>query len=237
MTRFDDEPRFRDRGDAGERLAAVLQRLRPERPVVLGLPRGGIPVAAVVARRLEAPLDVLLVRKIGAPAQPEFAVGAVADGVQWLDEPTIRRLAIPMAAIERIVTAETEELERRQRTYRGARPPVDVRGRTAVVVDDGLATGATARAAIRSLRRRGPARIVFAVPVGAPDSLARLRAEADEVVCLVAPAEFRAVGMWYRDFSPTSDAEVIALLDEAAKRAPSAAGPDDQHVAGGPFEH
>lgn len=230
------EAPFRDRVHAGQQLAAALARLGADQPIVLGLPRGGVPVAAEVARRLDAPLDVLLVRKIGAPAQPEFAVGAIADGVRFLDEGLIARLGIPTSAVERVVAVESGELARRQTLYRGARPPLPVRDRTVIVIDDGLATGATARAAIRSLRARGPARIVFAAPVGAPDSVARLRAEADEVICLLTPDDFRAVGMWYRDFSPTTDQEVIRLLDEAAARTGLRSGPNDEHVAGSPLE-
>jgi predicted phosphoribosyltransferase len=211
---------FRDRADAGRLLASTLEGQRLERPVVLGMARGGVPVAAEVARRLAAPLDVLVVRKLGAPGQPEFAIGALAEGVTHIDESTVRMLGVPRDVLDRLVAAETAERERREVVYRKGRPPLDLAGRTVIVVDDGLATGASARAAIMSLRRRGPARIVFAAPVCAPESAAALRDVADAVVCVESPRDFRAVGHWYEDFSPTADAEVVTLLEEAAQTAP-----------------
>jgi putative phosphoribosyl transferase len=209
------ERRFVDRNDAGRRLAAKLGRVRGERPVVLGIPRGGVPVAAEVARALGAPLDVAVVCKLGAPQNRELAVGALAEGgVQVLSGRTARAaLGISDAALQALLARAQRELSAQLRRYRGVRSPVGLGGRTAILVDDGLATGHSARAALRSLRRRGAARVVLAVPVAAPESVRALRAEADEVVCVHMPAEMCAVGLWYEDFSPTPDAEVAALLE------------------------
>jgi len=206
--------RFADRRDAGRRLAQALGRYRSVQPVVLGLPRGGVPVAAEVARELGAPLDVLVVRKLGAPGHPEFAVGAVASGATVLHDDVVRQLGIPQEYLDRVIAQEQEELARRERAYRGSRPAVDVRGRTVILVDDGLATGATAEAAIRVLRAQGAGPIVLAVPVSAPDTLRRLTPLVDDLVCLSAPLGFRAVSLSYDDFSPTSDDEVLACLHE-----------------------
>ena len=207
--------RFQDRHDAGRRLAALLEHLRGERPLVVGIPRGGVPVAAEVASALGAPLDVAVVRKIGAPQNPEFAIGALAEGgVHVLSEQIVRSLGLSDAELETLMARVDRELGERVRRYRGAREPAELTGRTVILVDDGLATGSTALAAVRSLRKRGAARVILAVPVGAPESLAVLRAEADEVVCVEAPADLWAVGYWYEDFRPTSDEEVAALLDE-----------------------
>ncbi len=207
---------FRDRHDAGRQLAVALERFRADRPVVLGLPRGGVPVAAEVARALDAPLDVLVVRKIGVPWQPEFAIGAMGEGVVKLDQALIRRMGISFDDVHEVVDRESRELERRIRVYRAVRAPIEVTDRPVIVVDDGLATGFTARAAIEVLRRHRPSRVVFAAPVCAPDSARRLAGVVDEVVCLRQPGDFRAVGRWYRDFSPTAEAEVVALLEEAS---------------------
>jgi putative phosphoribosyl transferase len=213
---------FRDRYDAGRRLAAMLERYRNERPVILGLPRGGVVVGYEVARALDAPLDVLIVRKLGVPGAEEVAMGAVAAGATLLDADLVARLGISQAAIAEIVRRETEEMSRRERAYRGARAPVEVAGRTAIVVDDGLATGATAQAAVRSLRHRAPRRIVFAAPICSRDGAAALRAVADEVECLECPPVMQAVGWWYQDFSPTTDAEVVKCLHQAeATRVPA----------------
>ena len=217
-----EEVRFRDRHDAGRRLAALLGDLREEHPLVVGIPRGGVPVAAEVASALGAPLDVAVVRKIGAPRNPEFAIGALAEGgVHVLSQRVVRALRLSDVELERLIARVALELEERLRRYRGGREPVDLTGRTAILVDDGLATGSSALAAVRSLRKRGAARVVLAVPVGAPESLAAMRAEADDVVCVEAPADLWAVGYWYEDFSPTSDEEVAALLAEHADAAPS----------------
>ncbi|MEV6838289.1 phosphoribosyltransferase family protein [Streptomyces sp. NPDC051133] len=209
--------RFRDRAEAGRELAGLLTDLRAKGdladPVVLALPRGGIAVAEPVARALDAPLDVLVVRKIGAPHHEEFAVGAlVADDPPLFDADTLDRLGLTEDSLAPVVDRERRELRRREERYRGDRPPPDLAGRTVIVVDDGLATGATARAALRHVRRRGPAHLVLAVPVGAPDSLDSLAAEADTVLCPHRPAGFMAVGQWYDDFEQLTDSEVLAAL-------------------------
>lgn len=212
---------FTDRADAGSRLAARLEVYRREQPVVIGLPRGGVVVAAEVARALNAPLDVLVVRKLGAPNYPEFAIGAIARGETVLNE-EVDPASLPPGYLDRLIAAETRELERREVLYRGGNAAVPVAGRTVLVVDDGLATGSTAAAAVRALRRAGPRRIVLAVPVAAPDSAERLARIADEVVCLHTPPEFRAVSLWYRSFGQTSDEEVVDLLARARHPAPAA---------------
>ncbi|GGL64580.1 phosphoribosyltransferase [Streptomyces fumigatiscleroticus] len=209
--------RFRDRRQAGQLLARELAQLRdrgvlPD-PVVLALPRGGVAVAGEVARALGAPLDVLVVRKIGAPFQEEFGVGAIAgDDDPLYDTRALDRLRLDEAALAPVVARERAELRRREERYRQGRPALDLRGRTAIVVDDGLATGWTARAALRSLRRRGPARTVLAVPVCAPESARAMRGEADVVVCPHRPAAFRAVGLWYEDFEQLTDEDVLKVL-------------------------
>lgn len=204
---------FHDRRDAGRKLAELLESYRGERPVVVGIPRGGVPVAAEVARALEAPLDVTIVRKIGAPQNPEFAIGALAEGgVHVLHDEAVRMLGLSDASMRaRIAETEHELLDGVLR-YRGAQAPVELRGRTAIVVDDGLATGSSVLAAIRSLRKRGAARVVLAVPVAASESAKRLRQDADEVVCVEQPDDLWAVGLWYEDFRPTTDEEVVRLL-------------------------
>jgi len=212
---------FRDRREAGRRMGETLSGLRGLRPIVLGLPRGGVPVAAEVARALDAPLDVILVRKIGAPNQPEFAVGALASGVLHLDEDTLRELAIGERELAPIIHEEAEELARQERLYRGDRPPLDVRDRAVIVVDDGLATGQTAMAALTVLRRLGARYLILAIPVGGPDTRARLAGYADDVICLSCPTAFHAVSQGYRDFSATTDAEVLASLEASSPRVPS----------------
>jgi predicted phosphoribosyltransferase len=214
--------RFRDRRHAGQVLgwrlidAGMLERY-PEPRVVLGLPRGGVPVAAQVARVLGAPLDVFLVRKLGFPGHEELAMGAIASGgVRVLNDEVITMLSIPASAIEETAREERAELERRERAYRDGRAAAEVSGRVVLLVDDGLATGSTMKAAVQAVRARAPARIVVAVPVGAPQSCAELAAIADEVVCARQPERFAAVGQWYADFEQTSDAEVRALLRERA---------------------
>jgi putative phosphoribosyl transferase len=205
--------RFRDRRDAGRRLAARLERLREERPVVLGMPRGGMPVAAEVARALGAQLDVAVVRKLGAPRNPEFAIGAVAEGgVHVLGDEAVRKLGISESALQELTAHAEDELAEELGRYRGEREPVPLAGRTAILVDDGLATGRSALAAIRSLRIRGAARVILAVPVAAGESVAALREEVEEVVCVKMPREMWAVGFWYEDFTAIGDEEVAALL-------------------------
>jgi predicted phosphoribosyltransferase len=215
--------RFENRQDAGRRLAAALEPYRSERPLVLALPRGGVPIGLEIARVLDAPLEVLAVRKIGAPGHPEFAIGAIAAGVTMLHDEVISQLGIPRAQVARIIEQETRELERRDALYREGRPAAEVRDRTVIIVDDGLATGASATAAVRAIRSRQPKQVIFAVPVGAAESVAALRREADKVVCLTIPPDFRAVSLWYDDFSPTSDAEVMECLARARTSAASAA--------------
>ncbi|MEP7226331.1 MAG: phosphoribosyltransferase [Gemmatimonadales bacterium] len=209
---------FRDRTEAGQVLAARLEKYagKPD-VIVLALPRGGVPVAYEVARALHAPMDIFVVRKLGIPGQEELAMGAVATGgVRVLNDQVVRGLSIPDYVIDAVVRWETEELKRRERVYRGDRPPPDVRGKTVVLVDDGLATGSTMLAAVRALRQQGPARIVVAVPVASPDTCELLKAHVDEVVCAATPEPFYAVGLWYRDFSQTTDEEVRELLQRTA---------------------
>jgi len=212
-----DDIVFKDRRDAGRRLAALLEPWRREQPVVLGIARGGVPVAAEVAKALDAPLDVAVVRKIGAPQNPEFAIGAVAeDGVHVLSGGTVRALGLSDKALSALIARAEQELQRRLGRFRGTREPLPLTGRTAILVDDGLATGRSALAAVRSLRRRGAARVVLAAPVASPSAAAALRDEADQVVCVEIPDDLWAVGYWYEDFRPTSDEEVAELLAVSA---------------------
>ena len=209
-----------DRGDAGRRLAERLAPYKGERPVVFALPRGGVPVGAEVARSLGAPLEVVVSRKLGAPDQPEFGIGAVAPGdVRVLNERAVRVLGIPEDYLERVTERESAEVERRLRLFRGDRPYPDLEGRTAILVDDGLATGVTARAALRTLRRMEPERLVLAVPVCAPQTAALIRPEADDLLCLIAPTDLKAIGLWYESFEQVPDEEVIRMLEEARHRA------------------
>jgi predicted phosphoribosyltransferase len=211
--------RFHDRREAGRQLAARLTAYanRPD-VLVLALPRGGVPVAYEVARALGAPLDVFIVRKLGVPGYEELAMGAVATGgVRVLNDQIVRGLDIPEYMIDAVTTRERQELARRERLYRGDRPPPDVHGRTVILVDDGLATGATMHAAIAALRQQQPARIVVAVPTASREVCDAFRAEADDVVCAITPEPFQAVGLWYEDFSQTSDEEVRDLLARAAR--------------------
>jgi len=209
--------RFRNRTDAGRRLATVLSPYADRADVlVLALPRGGVPVAFEVARTLNVPLDVFIVRKLGVPGHEEFAMGAIASGgVRLVDEAVVRELRIGAREVELVAQAEQEELERRERQYRGARPLPDIAGRTVIVVDDGLATGASMRVAVAALRQEHPARIVVAVPIAPPETCDMLRADADDVVCAVTPEPFYAVGLWYEDFEQTTDDEVHHLLERA----------------------
>jgi putative phosphoribosyl transferase len=209
---------YRDRREAGRYLATKLADYagRPD-VLVLGLPRGGVPVAYEVARALGAPLDVFLVRKLGVPGRKELAFGAIATGgVRLLNADVVRGLRIPPEVIDQIAAAERAELERREREYRGNRPAPDVRARTVILVDDGLATGASMRAAVAALRQGHPARIVVAVPIAAPSTCEEFQDEVDEVVCARTPEPFYAVGLWYDDFSQTTDEEVRDLLRRAA---------------------
>jgi putative phosphoribosyl transferase len=212
---------FVDRGDAGRRLGRRLQHLRAEDVVVLGLPRGGVPVAAEVASALGAALDVIMVRKLGAPQEPELAMGAIGEGdVRVFMSETVRRAGVTddeMASVER---RERAELERRARLFRGERTPVSMAGRTAVVVDDGIATGSTARAACQVARAQGAARVVLAVPVAPFDWVLGLHDVADELIALATPRPLRAVGEWYIDFSQSSDQEVVACLRSAGAVSP-----------------
>lgn len=221
---FGDPARFADRADAGRQLAERLRHLEGRPLVVLGLPRGGVAVAYEVATALGAPLDVIVSRKLGAPQQPELAIGAIAGGARVLRSDVIAALGISGEELERITAREqarADELERRLRRERG---PLDVSGRVAIVVDDGLATGATALAAVRAVRRRGPSRTVLAVPVAPAESVEELGREVDEVVVVHRPRDFRAVGLWYESFAQITDDEVEAMLDERA----TARGASDQ---------
>lgn len=208
---------YRNRSEAGRLLAAELGRYKSGRDVlVLGLARGGLPVASEVASFLDAPLDVLVVRKLGAPIQPELAIGAIAaDGTRVLNEEIIRDLAISADSIDLITQREQAEVERRERAYRSGRPPLDLKDHIVILVDDGLATGSTMLAAVRFARQRSPKKVVLAVPVGSIQALEMLRAEVDECVCLATPEWFNAVGEWYRDFPQVTDAEVKTLLDRS----------------------
>lgn len=214
---FDPHP-FRDRHDAGRQLAAALMHLKDEHPVVLALPRGGVPVAYEVARALDAPLDVLLVRKIGAPGHPELGLGAVIDGqhpLRVMNDDLVRMVDPPPGYIEAEEARQLDEIERRRKLYCGARPPLTLQGRTVIVVDDGIATGGTLKTALAALSRSGARRLIFAVPVAPERVLADMRQETglDEGVCLLAPKSFRAVSLYYADFDQTSDEEVVELLN------------------------
>lgn len=216
--------RFKDRMEAGRRLAEDLQRYADRDDViVLGLPRGGVPVAFEVARALNAPLDVFVVRKLGLPGHDELAMGAVASGgIRFVDEALTTELGISDDAIARTAAEEQEELQRRERAYRGPRAEARLEGRTVLVVDDGLATGSSMQAATLALGAQGPARLVVAVPVGARAACDAFRDSVDEVVCCMTPEPFRAVGLWYEDFSQTTDEEVRQLLDRAERELPAA---------------
>jgi predicted phosphoribosyltransferase len=210
---------FADRREAGRLLADELRQYAGQLGLlVLGLPRGGVPVAYEVARALEAPLDVCVVRKLGVPGREEIAMGAIATGGgRVLNRNLIEQLEIPMSLVENVTVLERRELERRERLYRGARPSPDIRGRTVIVVDDGLATGATMFAAVGALRQQGPASIIVAAPVGSLDACAALRSAADACVCVLTPEPLQAIGMWYADFGQTTDEEVRALLADAER--------------------
>lgn len=219
-------PVFADRVEAGRRLADRLARLARKKVVVLGLPRGGVPIAEVVAERLHAPLDVFVVRKVGAPGNPEYALGAVAEGgTVLLDLPRLRQLGLEPSDLDAEVRRQQAEVEQRVRRYRGHRPPPDVDGKWVVLIDDGLATGATAKAAVRALKLRRPEHLVLAVGVASVEAFDELSREADEVVCPCVPARFYAVGEWYRDFSEVTDEQVLAILARQATTKLPSAGP------------
>ncbi|HEX3584093.1 MAG TPA: phosphoribosyltransferase [Thermoanaerobaculia bacterium] len=208
-------PPFADRVEAGRLLGEEVVRRIGKRAdaIVLALPRGGVPVGYEVARALGAPLDVFIVRKLGVPGQEELAMGAIASGgVRVLNDEVLSFVPVSPRTIEAVAERETRELERREKAYRGNRPPLDVEGKTVVIVDDGLATGSTMRAAVRALRKMKPREIVVAVPVAAPSTCAELRSTVDQMVCLRTPDPFQAVGLWYDDFTQTTDEEVHALL-------------------------
>jgi predicted phosphoribosyltransferase len=207
------QDRFADRRDAGRRLARRLKPLAAQSPVVVALPRGGVPVAQEVAKELDAPLDILVVRKLGAPHNPEYGIGAIAEGgTRVIDPEAVAVLGINGSTIDSIAATETAELQRRVALYRGDRPRGELEGRTVIVVDDGVATGVTDTAALRAVRGSQPKWVVLAVPVCAPEAAARLRHEADELVCLVEPRLLYGVGQWYDDFSQVSDEEVLGML-------------------------
>ena len=218
---------FKDRSDAGRQLAAALASYKDQQPVILALPRGGVPVAAEVAAALKAPLDLILVRKIGVPFQPELAMGAVVDGgapIIVRNEDVIRLAGIEEAEFKVICDSELAEIERRRQRYLGSRERVDVAGRTAIVIDDGVATGATTRAALRATRMRNPKKLILAVPVAPTESLAELRSDADEVICLEDYEFFGAIGAYYADFNQVADEEVIELLRRFPVQKPANAG-------------
>ena len=210
---------FKDRRDAGRQLATGLMKYRDQNPLILALPRGGVPVAFEIAERLQAELDVLFVRKIGAPGHPEYGIGAVVDGAHpqtVLNEEIVRQLAVSPAYIQDQTARELREIERRRAVYQGGRAPAEIAGRTVIMVDDGIATGGTVRAALQGLKLGKPARLVLAVPVAPPEAIDALRSEADEIVCLATPDPFYAVGLHYDDFRQTEDEEVVRLLADAA---------------------
>ena len=219
--------RYRDRREAGRVLGERLASLAGRQDIlVLGLPRGGVPVAWEVARRLGAPVDVFVVRKLGFPGHEELAMGAIASGGVRVLNPEVVAYGVTRDDIERVTEQERRELERRERLFRGDRPPTPVAGRTVILVDDGLATGSTMRAAVRALRQERAARVIVAVPIAAPSTCAEMEDEADEVICAATPEPFRAVGLWYEDFTQTTDEEVRELLDRSVEgESPSQGGP------------
>ena len=217
--------RFADREEAGRELGAALAGRFGGRDdtIVLALPRGGVPIGYQVARALRAPLDVFIVRKLGMPGHEEFAMGAIASGgVRVLNEEMFAEFSVPPHIVDAVAQREMIELERRERSYRGSRPPLDLTGRTVIVVDDGLATGSTMRAAVRAVGKMGPAAVIVAVPVAASQTCDEFRSEVDEIICLRTPEPFQAVGLWYLDFSQTTDEEVHDLLDRASSVAKGA---------------
>jgi putative phosphoribosyl transferase len=226
--------KFADRAGAGRELAAKLAPLKNRAPVVLALPRGGVAIGFEIAQALGAPLDIVLVRKIGVPWQPELALGAVTDGPSpetFIDEELTKALAIPEGYVQEETARQLEEIERRRKSYCAGRPPIAIAGRTAIVVDDGIATGATMRVALRAARRRNPAHLVLAVPVAPPETLAQFRTEADKAICLETPPMLGAIGFYYRDFHQMSDEEVTELLARAAQLTSEAPTPASETIA------
>lgn len=212
---------FKDRKQAGKRLAEALLKYKAEEPIILAIPRGGVPVAYEVALALDAPLDIIVVRKLGAPGQPELGIGAVVDGDHpqgVLNEEIMAELAVSQNYLDREVARQLAEIRRRQEAYRGGRPSEKVEGRTVIVIDDGIATGGSMRAALRGVRRNNPKRLVMAVPVAPQETIDSLRPEVDDLVCLDTPEFFAAIGEFYDDFRQTSDKEVTDLLDAAQRR-------------------
>jgi putative phosphoribosyl transferase len=225
--------KYKDRRDAGRRLSGKLAHLKDSRPLVLALPRGGVAVGFEIAQPLDAPLDIVLVRKIGVPWQPELALGAVTDGAApetFIDRDLATSLDIPEDYIKTETEQQLQEIKRRRNSYCAGRPPIEIAGRTAIVVDDGIATGATMRVALRAVRRRNPARLVLAVPVAPADILEVLRDEADEIVCLQPQMALGAIGFYYRDFHQMTDAEVTDLLTRASR---ATQPPSPTHSAAG----
>jgi len=220
---------FTDRRAAGRELATALMRFKLESPVVLAIPRGGVPVGFEVALALQAPLDIIVARKLGAPGQHELGLGAIVDGdhpQSVLNEDIIRELGVSAQYLQKEIETELKEIRRRQAAYRKGRPPVAVAGRAVIVVDDGIATGGSIRAALRGVKRMAPKKVVLAVPVAPSDTIESLRSEADEIVCLDTPEYFMAIGEFYEDFSQTNDDEVIELLEAAAHRPAGRAAAD-----------
>jgi putative phosphoribosyl transferase len=216
---------FKNRRDAGRRLAARLLEYKSEHPVVLALPRGGVPVAYEVAMALNAPLDVVVVRKLGAPGQPELGIGAVVGGDRpqsVLNEEVLRLLDVPEDYLNREIALELQEVQKREERYRSGRSPERIEGRPAILVDDGIATGGSVRAALRAVRHSAPKRLILAVPVAPPETVDSLQPEVDELVCLSMPVFFRAVGQFYEDFRQTTDEEVVQLLEAAREQLASA---------------
>lgn len=209
---------FTDRQVAGRLLAQHVLKLHPQSPIVLALPRGGVPVAYEIAHALKAPLDVLVVRKIGTPWNPELGIGAIAPGIKIINDDLVRRLGVSQAEIDRITEAEQMEMERRIQRYRGGTRFPDVQNKTVILVDDGLATGITAKAAIAAIRQFHPKKLILAVPVGAPDTIDMLKSSVDELLCLETPPDFGAVGYWYRHFHPVADEEVLDYLNRTARK-------------------
>jgi len=213
-----DQAMFNDRREAGRKLALELARMNLRDPVVLALPRGGVPVAAEIAEALAAPLDLVIVRKVGAPGNPELAVAAIVDGDPpdvVLNREIVEAYRLDEASLAALVARERPELARRRAAYLGSRRPLPIAGKTAVLVDDGAATGTTMKVAVRALKRRSPAALVVALPVAPPDTVEALRSEADRLVCLSSPARFRALGYFYRNFEQLSDEDVLAAMDKA----------------------